>query len=64
MVCGHARNVEGGCVLETADANNMGSTICDAAASVPGGRQAPDMRQPIAAPSAARGLALRPGAAR
>ena len=38
MVCGHARNVEGGCVLETADANNMGSTICDAAASVPGGK--------------------------
>ncbi len=26
MVCGRARNVEGGCVLETTDANNMGST--------------------------------------
>jgi len=64
MVCGRARNVEGGCVLETTDANNMGSTICGAAASVADGRPAPDMRQPIAAPSAARGLALWPGAAR
>jgi len=62
MVCGRAGNVEGGCVLETTDANIMGSTICGAAASAPG--PAPDMRQPIAAPSAARGLALRPGAAR
>ena len=24
MVCGHARNVEGGCVLGTVDANNHG----------------------------------------
>jgi len=42
----------------------MGSSICGAAASVADGRPAPVMRQAVAALSAARGLALRPGAAR
>jgi len=64
MVCNRAGNVEGGCVLETADTNNMGSTICGAAVSIFDGMAMLDMTRSIAAPSAARGLALRPGAAR
>jgi hypothetical protein len=64
MVCSRAGNVEGGYGSEPETQRVMGSTIYGAAAFVSYGRPAPDMRQPIAALSAARGLALQPGAAR
>jgi len=64
MVCSRTRNVECSRKLRTLNATIMGSTICGAAASPPDGMVAPDMKKPIAAESAARGLALRLGAAR